>query len=275
MRLFIAFMTGALFISCSAWAQQDKIAAAVSNLETVLATFKQSAEKLSADNAQWNSRNKDLQKQVLNLQQQLQQLQAQGDDLHKAAGRLQENNPARARYIARVEKEKSVLDDRIQKNASDIKSIQKSLEAESKDYQAAVHRQKEKLALLKMINDSQQRQELLKNAILEFQKTTAPLKNAPQGDDARMRQMEEDINILEQNYLQLKGLMEQMVHKVQSPRMAQAQRIEEKELEGRLEDLNSRNKGLRAQLEALRSQMIELDKRKSRLEQMASKPNRD
>lgn len=159
-----------------------------------------------------------------------------------------------------------------------------------------------------MIYDSQQRQEALHESILEFQKDTpllpaasalahqqqlkeqikdleaqiaarGGLSPAPQGDSSlpvpahqwdntQFSQLETELKDLEKNYLQLKDLMEQMSKKSQSAQMTVSQQIEGKKLQGNIEDLNSQSERLLADLDDLRSQMVDLDKRKSRLETM-------
>ena len=47
-----------------------------------------------------------------------------------------------------------------------------------------------------------------------------------------------------------------------------SQQLEEGKLQGNLDELDHQKAGLRAQLDDLRTQMIELDKRKSSLERM-------
>ncbi len=126
---------------------------ATSALQDVLTTLKQSVKKLSLDNDQWTARDKAMKALVLQLQARLGRLEAQGDLLNKTAAPLRDKNPRRAQHIARLEKENFDLDNRTHPES-----------------QAAGHRQKEKLKLMKMIYDSQQRQESLHEAILEFQK---------------------------------------------------------------------------------------------------------
>ena len=149
-----------------------------------------------------------------------------------------------------------------------------------------------------MIYDSQQRQESLHEAILEFQKNTPLLpaanamahqqllkeqikgledqiaayppenyssnsESANQWDDDQLRQLEIELKALEQNYSQLKELTAQMDKKA---RLTVSQHVEGEKLQGSLDDLNHQAQGLRADLDELRSQMVDLDKRKSHLE---------
>jgi len=165
MRLFFAVILGMMFFSGRGLAQEDNVMTASSNLHRELAALQQSFIKLAADNDQWVARDNAVKQQILQLQAQLGRLEAQGDRLNKAAARLQDKNPRRAKQIARLEEENSDLDNRIQKAEGDITLIQQSLETQAR-------LQKEKLKLMKMIYDSQQRQEALHQAILKLQKHT-------------------------------------------------------------------------------------------------------
>ena len=153
-----------------------------------------------------------------------------------------------------------------------------------------------------MIYESQQRQETLNEAIRTFQKNTPPQQPAEDAlarqqvlkeqvkvledeeanpsvqptsdsgpapwDDAQTRQLELELKDLEKNYLQLKDLMAQMGQKTKTVHFTVNQHIEEEKLQRSLSDLKHQGVGLRHDLDSLRSQMIDLDKRKSRLETM-------
>jgi chromosome segregation ATPase len=164
-RLFFAVILWMMFFSGGSPAQEDNVSTATPALQEALVTLKQSVEKLSLDNDQWTARGNAMKARVYQLQTQWGQLEARGDFLNKTADKLRDKNSLRGRQIARLEKENFDLDNRIQKAEGGIKLIQGSM--------ASVARlQKEKLKLMKMIYDSQQRQASLHEAILEFQKNT-------------------------------------------------------------------------------------------------------
>ena len=152
-----------------------------------------------------------------------------------------------------------------------------------------------------MIYDSQQRQESLHASIVGFQKNTPllpaasalahqqllkeqikdlelqiaafPPEKTDQGiadqwDDNQLRQLELELKALEGNYLQLKGLTDQMSKKAQKAKMDISQQAEGDKLQSSIDDLKHQGEGLRADLDELRSQMVDLDKRKSYLEGM-------
>jgi chromosome segregation ATPase len=175
---------------------------------------------------------------------------------------LQDKNPRRGQQIARLERENFDLDNRIQKALGDIKLIQQSMVSGDR-------LQKEKLKLMKMIYDSQQRQESLHEAIL---RATASVGHDDRPTGAltmKVHQLELELKSLEKNYLQLKDSMEQMSKNLQAPRMTASGHIEEEKLQSSIDDLNRQGVGLRADLDDLLSQMVDLDKRKARLEAMA------
>ena len=340
MRVFLILILGLMCSAGRGLAQEDNFTTATSALQDVLSSLKQSVEKLSVDNNQLSSQDNLVKTQVLELQMQLGQLQAQGDALGKTAEKLQDKNTGRAQQITRLEEENFELDNRTQKDDVAIKSIQQSLDAAypeeqkllaqlknrqdgplyngpgplsswdqvSSGSEIASRRQKEKLKLMKMIYDSQERQEALHESILEFQKNTPLLpaagalahqqqlkdqikdleaqiaaysSNGPgplssrdqvrsvsQWDNAQLGELELELKGLEKNYMQLKDLMEQMSKRAQKAQMTVNQHIEGEKLQGNIDDLKRQSVKLIADLDDLRSQMVDLDKRKSHLEAM-------
>ncbi len=326
LRDLFVIVLGMMFLTCLGYAQEDNETTAVSSLQAVLSTLQQSVQKLSLDNDQLAAQDNYIKQQVLELQMQLRGLEAQGDVLNKTVARLQEKNARRTQQAAQLEKENSDLDNRIPKAESGIQMLQRSLDAgyredqklllqlkgmtnvtplsaqaQSAESQAVQRNQNEKLKLMKMIEDSRQRQEALHGSILEFQKNTALLpavnalahqrflKNqiedlevqiaaypperlsgnfefADRWDGVQISELESELKVLEKNYSQLKDLLGQMNKKIQKARMTASQHVEEEKLKSSIDDLNRQGKGLRADLDNLRSQMIDLDKRKSHLE---------
>jgi chromosome segregation ATPase len=263
-RFWVAVILGMMLLTGRVWAQEENgdVSPATTALQEVLSNLKQSVEKLSLDNDQLEARDNAIKGQILQLQTQLSQLEARADFLNKETDKLKDTNPRRTQQISRLEEKDFELDNRIQKAEGSLRSMQQSGGAEDRPVE---HSQKEKLKLMKMIYDSQQRQESLHEAISEFQKNTnGGFLN--QGDDAQLRQLESELQALEQNYLQLKDLMEQMNKKAQAARMTVSQHIEGEKLQSSIDDLNRQGVALKVDLDDLRSQMIDLDKRKSYLE---------
>ena len=323
LRILFVVILGVMFFPFRSMAQEDYVGTATTALQDVLSHLKQSVQKLSLDNDQLAARDDTMKQQVLQLQAQLGRLESQGDFLNKAVVQLQDKNPRQSQQITRLEKENFDLDNNAEKTQAGIKVMQQSLEAGYQENQklnlqlsrmtnglsqdlspespTAARRQKEKLKLMKMIYDSQQRQEMLHKAIQGFQKDTPlmpaanalarqqflkqqvkdlevqvaaypsdkPSTNSGLADQTvQLRQLESALKSLEKNYLQLKDLMEQMSKKAKASQMTVSQHIEEEKLRGNIDDLNRQGAGLRGDLDNLRSQMVNLDKRKSRLETM-------
>jgi len=234
LRLFFIVILGTGFFAGPGFAQDD-YAGTTSAFQDVLSNLKESVTKLATDNDQLAARDTAIKQQVLQLQAQLGQLEAQGVLLERKAARWRDNNPGRAQPF----------------------------EAPPPDTRAGESRQKEKLKLMKMIYDSQQRQEMLQER---------PSANGEaQWDDTQQRQLESELKVLEKNYVQLKDLMDQLGKKSQSVQLTVSQRIEGEKLQGSIDDLNRQGVGLKSDLDDLRSQMVDLDKRKSQLEVMIKK----
>jgi len=164
----------------------------------------------------------------------------------------------------------------------------------------ALKMQKEKLKIIKMIYESRERQAAIHQSILDFQKNSPQLPavsdmaqqavlksqiNALQTeiaayppvlpasvnanwDDDQLEQLEGELNVLERDYHQLKELMAQMNQRVQSNKLSSGEEAEAQQLRHHIENLDNESQGLRADLDDLRSQMVDLDKRKSHLEEL-------
>lgn len=308
------------------FAQEDNVTTAADGLQHVLSSLKESVEKLDVDNGRLTSEDESIRTQVVGLQMQLGHLKAQGDVLNSAADKLRAPNPRRSQQIERLEGENAEVDASLQHAQNGIKLAQQSLDSGYQEDQklllqlkgltndssvisdvpseaplADVRLQKEKLRLLKMIYDCQQRQEALHGSILETQKN-APLVPAAsamahqqllkeqikeledqigqypvqktgfgsmdQWNDNQLGQLESELKALERNYDQLKDLTGKMSQKAKMTRMTVPQQVEGEKLQNSIDDLNRQSEGLKASLDDLRSQMVDLDKRKSYLEIM-------
>lgn len=310
-KFFLAVLLAGLPVGC--WAQDD-VTYATDALQEVLSHLKQSVEQLTADNQRLTLQNNAVKQDIEQWQAQLGQLRQQEDLLNKTAARLRSDNPRRAQQISRLQEESLDLDNRTQKTLEAIKSLQGALQAgyqereqllrQMNDMQGLpsspnaespleARRQKEKLQLMKMIYDSQARQESLHASILDYEKQT-PVPSAAgllayqqvlkeqikdlegqivtspssQWDDTQLGALELELRKLEQNYTQLKNLLKQMGPKFPRTQMTGSQHAEQGQLEGSVNDLKRQEAGLKADLDDLRSQMVVLDKRKSSLEML-------
>jgi hypothetical protein len=307
MKYFIfSFVVVLGVIPCRCWSQ-DQVAIATDALGSVLSNLKQSVEHLTVDNEQLARKDSILKQEVYQLRLRLEQLQQQEGPLNKAAVKLKDKNENRAKQISRLEEESFSLDNCLQKTLDASKVIQQALPSGYQENQKLLqqvdliqgqmaapslrdpeapsltsHRQKEKLRLMKMIYDSQCRQQSLHKSMADHVKQTPLLPAAgvlahqqvlketssavDQWDATHLRQLEDQLKTLEHNYSQLEILFGQMTKKAQSTGMTVSQHIEQGQLKGNIDDLNRQEAGLKVALEDLRSQMIDLDKRKSSLE---------
>ncbi len=287
MRAILALIIVMIALSGLGFAQEDNIVTATSALQDVLSTLQKSAEKLNTDNEQLAGKDKYFKGQIQALQAQLKGLEAQADLINKETSRYQGTNPHRAKVIARLEKENADLDQQLQNTAPPVNA----------------GTQKEKLRLLKMIDESQQRQEALQQSILDYQKKTPLMRRSDalarqqllkdqikdiedqlpvvmpqaiakgsgldeQWEDKRLVELGSDLKVLEKDYLQLRDLLGKMASRAPSAGETMNQIIEEQKLERSMEDIKQQSAGLRAELDDLRAQMVELDKRKSYLDMM-------
>ena len=328
--IFLALLCGAF----PALAQEDgNMMSTTSALQDVLSNLKESVEKLNIDNARLADRDNAIKEHIGQLQKELADLESQSDLLIKSTIKLQDENPRLTKEINRLNLENFNLDNQTEKIQSGIKSLQGALNDgyqedqelllqlnraqtaplpvvprphESADDASREHRLKEKLRLMKMIYESQQRQGVLHKSILELQKSIPILPAASalahqellkeqikdlqnqiaslpqeslatsfgmdsQWDMKQTQQLDKELKILEENYSQLKELMGKINLKAQNIQMTVTQHIEEEKLQKSLSALKGQGVGLKAQLDELRSQMVDLDKRKSRIEEMLHK----
>ncbi len=159
---------------------------------------------------------------------------------------------------------------------------------------------KEKLKLMKMIYDSKKHQEELHGALLAAQKSAVSTSHAKalarkeylQGQikeldkalaelpeiqspvvdtnwsEDQLQQMEVELKNLQKNHDELALVVGQLQKKNIALQVKPEDRVEQNRLENSINELKREGKALKADLSALRSQMVELDKRKTRLESM-------
>lgn len=324
-RLVLISLGGLILSASFGWALEDHVVSATSNLEDVLFNLKQSVDRLSVNNDRWMARDNSIRQQIAQLQGQLGDLENQGNLLEKQVSQLQSSNPRRAQQMKKLEEENTSLDIHLNKANVDIKLVQHALDLSFKQEQQLLMNlkglavampktvkplplpvqqgspnEKEKLKLMKMIYESQKRQELLHGAILDFQKNAsllpaaaalahqkvlkeqikmleeelagyhadAPVTVKNQWDTAQLGQLELELKALEKNYGQLKDLMAQMGKRFKNQGITASQQLEGQKIQNKMDDLSRQGITLRIELDELRSQMVDLDKRKSRLEEM-------
>ncbi len=159
---------------------------------------------------------------------------------------------------------------------------------------------KEKLKLMKMIYDSKKHQDELQEALLVAQKNAVSTSQAKalarkeyllgeinqlekviaqlpdvqvpvidnNWSEEQLRQMELELKNLQKNHDELALVVGQLQQKNMALQVKPEDRVEQSRLENSTNELKREGKALKADLTALRSQMVELDKRKTRLDAM-------
>lgn len=259
----------------------------ISQLQLKLGQLK--AEEVSLTEAAFKLQNKDegkakqiaaLQKELFNLDEKLDI--AQGN-IKKASDEL-----------LKVSQEEKNIDEQLNQIA------QASLDTigSPQEDEVSASRRKEKINLLRMIDKSKERQLQLNKQLYEL-KPAGPQTDVIQFTSQRealLAQIElakkrlaqiptpevdmqhidpqdaqllsSQMTSLEKNYDELRDLWEKMQSKAQALKMSTDQRVEKDKLEKSLGDLNREAGNLKAQLHDLREQMVELDKRKTRLQDL-------
>jgi hypothetical protein len=83
-----------------------------------------------------------------------------------------------------------------------------------------------------------------------------------------LQELESQVALLQKNHDELENLLSQMQKKAQGIAGQQDKAMEKDKLERSVEDLKIENYRLKSELTNLRNQMVELDKRKTRLSQL-------
>ena len=87
-------------------------------------------------------------------------------------------------------------------------------------------------------------------------------------NEDQFKHMDSELKVLQKNHDELEGLVAQLQKKAAASRAVPNERVEQAKLESNIKELKREGMGLKADLEAVRVQMVELDKRKTRLETM-------
>lgn len=291
-----------------------------------LRELKYSVDQLSRSNEYLAFKNSQFKTSVNDLQATLKKLMEENQQMTEASLKLQGVTPAKTKKIAQLQKEGADLDNKINSLTEQIKVAEDNMvKAKNNDQilsnqessqpdlsrsdnaslalaEAAEQKQKQKIAILKMISDSQHRQDFLNDQILDFQKNTpgidslqeqssrknkwmaqverlqqdiAQLNSTSNSSQARneelLHQLEVSITRLENNRDILQGLLVKMKQKAQLFPMSQSQKNEEAKLQSQIDQLKKVWKNLKFDLEELQQKMVELDKRKYYLESLLKK----
>lgn len=292
-----------------------------------LADLKISADKLAFGNEQLVAKNNQLRIALSQYQGRLQKLIDEGNALTRDTLKLQDINSSRARKIADLEKNVFEVEAQMEHVADQMKSDQESVDRIKQDDMRLTHQivtlggsltasaieppvttvdfTKEKLRILKMIDESKHRQEIisqqlvdskrnkvvsvvtvetssdkedlvrrvhhLQDEIDQLSKMHGAVPKPEMWDEKELRQLDLQVNALQKNHDELEQLVARMQEKAQKGTLTKDELQEQGRLKASFDDVLKENRKLKQDLNDLRLQMVELDKRKSYLENLASK----
>ncbi|MBF0489202.1 MAG: hypothetical protein HQL15_01110 [Candidatus Omnitrophica bacterium] len=298
-----------------------------------LSELNNTAVEMSASNDSMAIKNSQIKGQLKVLQMTLQKVNKDSEELNSVKLRMEQPNIAKAKHIEQLEKNIADSDSKIKELQDQIKTEGDSLTAKQKEQEkveAQIERilvpgkpvtldgdspelldivqqkKKEKLAALKMISESQERQVLLQEQIQDFQNKLPPIISGNKenltrkqvlekqinqlqdeivqlgtptntkalsidGAEQDMDQLESSIRNLEKNRNELKVLVVQLQKKAKKARLTQSDVEETSRLQSGLERLKSQTKSLKFDLQELQQEMVRLDKRKVELEDLLRK----
>lgn len=327
MSLLAKFIFILLFLSpCMSYAVDEMSPVPLSQgLAKGLSELKSSTEELATSNQSLAKDNEEFKARLNLLQMSLQKLNQENEALTKTKAKLDEPSPARAKQIEELEKKSKDLDQKIADLNDQMKKAQDLLAQDQKEEQEVndhinkllnqpvpvshdmpaeitdlkAQREKEKLATLKLIAESQDHQKLLQAQLLDFQKslplpmvskdnrrekleaeaqqlqgeiaqlsTLATNSSTPGWSEEQVQQLETVISDLEKKRDELKDLIAQMQKKTQEIHLTESQKEEQNKLQRNIEKLKNETRDLKYNLEQMQQQMVELDKRKTYLEEI-------
>ena len=253
--------------------------------------------KLVQENQQLEDSKTKLEKPTSNKTQQISQLNVTVADLDKQGGVLNQRfKEAQDRIIDSQKEDKRLSEQLAQFN----KPAEAGSDMPSPEIvQLSEKKQKEKLAMLKMIADSQNHQELLQQKVLDYKKSipvndtskdkgskkeileaqimqlhdeivqlnTVANNHSKMGwNEDQIHELEASVNNLEKNRDELRDLVKKIQQKTQQMAATQEQVTERVKLQSNISQLKIENRNLKIDFAELQQQMVDLDKRKSSME---------
>lgn len=319
--MFLLLLILIFSAAAGAYAQiDDHINVAANRFSQQLNSLKSGTERLHAGNADLTARSSDVKGTVYQLHGHLQKAVDENKSLTRSMQRLQETHPSRTRKIEHLRRELSEYDDKMERVEDLIRISQRAIDAASKEDARLRQRldeigmappiddeppmpddseQKEKLRLLKLIDESKEHQQELYYQVAQAKKQKevtqvvtvqtsgerqqlanqigaleAQLeqlaKPQPPPEDPwkpeQLVQVQDQIKALQQNHDELQELIGRMHQKAQSIPISQDQRNERNRLRASLEEIHQERRKIKTQLSDLRKQMVSLDKEKASLE---------
>ena len=262
-----------------------------------LGDLKQSVENLQINNAKLREQNSLLQGSVNRLNSSLDPLVQEERNLAQMVAKAQEISTKKAAVITQLENQLADVQSRIEIMKGEQTVKQEALEQQKKrdielsqeinvatadlakvpEVEApspsivpveSEEEKNEKRKITSLMNDAQLKQDRLRQQILLAQKKVLATDIRPVvAPVVNNDQMSNEINSLQKNYEQLSDLYTQLQKKMQAVPLKSVEITERKKLEGTVLDLKTESGKLRMDLDGLRTQLVELDKRKSYLEQ--------
>jgi len=300
----------------------DQLSQGLSDLRTSVDQMAASNEALAAKNMQLNDRLK-------TAQAMLQKLNQENQELSAAKMKAETPIPSQVKKVEELQKVSTELDVKMSDMSEQIKVNQEKVLASKKEDDALneqinqiqnpaapsdeeltpelaeirQQKQKQKLAALKMISESQAHQMLLQEQILDAQKNIPQteesqnvnrkhmlesdlrglqqeisqlkdLTGGPAGQAVgadQLRKLQQSVDDLERNRKELSDLVVKMQKKAQKIHLTTEERTEQAKLQYNVDQLKTEAKTLRLDLEEAEQQMVELDKRKAQLELLLQK----
>ncbi|MBI3602039.1 MAG: hypothetical protein HY209_04005 [Candidatus Omnitrophica bacterium] len=289
------------YLSC-AFGQETGMNNGLADLTQSLQELKNRVDQLSSLNEALLLKNTQLKDRLNDVQTTLQKLEAESHQMTEAPPKQQESSPAKAKRITQLGKNVFDLDQKINQLKERFKIVQESIAGGQKTDQQQEQRRQEKLGILKMIAESQKRQNLLQEQILDFQKNvplvmvsagnisgkaaleaqiqqlkqeidqlsalaSKPAANLSQQGwgESQLHQLQVNLRNLKKNWAELQNLVAKMQQKRRPITLTQEQKKEELKLKANIEQLKKETKNLKFDVRALQQRMVELDKRKTYL----------
>lgn len=332
MRINVVFIACVLFLmtaNAGLYAQTaSAIDSAAGRFSKELAGMKESSDRLSIGNEQLSAKNNELRITLSQYQGRLQKSLDESNSLTRETLKLQDVNAAKAAKISDLEKALFDVNAQIEHVQDDMKHDIGLLD-HAKEEDARLTRQiinlggsavalpvreasvttdftKEKLRMLKMIDESKRRQEIIVQQLADSKRNkvvsvvtiegahdkdqmvakmkrlqeeidqlekmrAAPMPQPEMWDEKELRQLDQQVNVLQRNHDELQQLVAKMQEKAQHGVLSKDDMKEQRRLQASLDDVNKENRQLKQDLNDLRLKMVELDKRKSYLDNIVGK----
>ncbi len=255
--------------------------------------LKTSVSSLEAGNQNLMDANARLKAHLDAMQLRVRDLMLQENQMAEEAEKLKALRDPLSRQIAQMEKENFTIDAKLESLTADGPVTRERIaRAQKQDMElsermgtmglriqeevavnpfSSQSTQKERLKLLKMIDESKKIQQRLTQQLFDQRKISGPpavQKTVLGGpwSGAQLDQLEAQIRQMNKNHEKLQELGLKMQERLGKTEITPSDRTEQNKLRSTLEGMSKAGKELKTEIRVLRKQMVELDKRKSHLE---------